>query len=71
VQSVRGSELRLEFVRQIYDVRAEAVAIFTDDHVEWNTIKNGKERRYIDESYEKEYLSSSASSPIGDLISSL
>jgi hypothetical protein len=41
VQSVRGSELRLEFVRQIYDVRAEAVAIFTDDDVEWNTIENG------------------------------
>jgi hypothetical protein len=45
VQSVRRSELRLEFVRQIYDVRAEAVAIFTDDHVEWNTIKNGKRKK--------------------------
>lgn len=39
----------------------------------WNEIqlKMAKERRYIDESYEKEYLSSSATSPIGDLISSL
>jgi hypothetical protein len=53
VQNVRGSELRLELVRQAYDVRAVAVAIFRDNNAELN-IRNGKRGRYIDKSYEKE-----------------
>lgn len=42
LQSVRGSELRLEFVRQAYDVRAVAVAIFRDTNANYNLRKSGK-----------------------------
>ena len=53
VQSIRGSELRLKFVMQAYDLRAGAVAIFRDNNAIIR-VWNRREGSYIDKIYEKE-----------------